>query len=155
MKDTVKLKEILLEERAEPLDHKVIMQEINNYSTLGEALYKEESETSTILDKIAKLSEQAGQVMIEQEEDWFNRIMVKKDSQRLRKVGGDIQKISEQIKSLRQEASGLYEDAGILLNRYFTIEGPTNIKKTLQKKMNIKDRKITKITEKKKIRRNY
>jgi len=97
-----------------------IKRALQNYNKLGETLYQQESlkETAKSLSQIAEM---AASNTIQETEDWFDKVTVTRNMKELTNHSKAFSKISEEASSVQQRLSGLYEDMGNILNRYYDI----------------------------------
>ena len=87
---------------------------------MGEALYQQQSlkETAKSLSQIAEM---AASHTLQETEDWFDKVTVTRNMKELTNHSKAFSKISEEASSVQQRLSGLYEDMGNILNRYYDI----------------------------------
>ena len=65
---------------------------------------------------------------LQETEDWFDKVTVSRNMKELTNHSKSFAKIAEEASSVQQRLSGLYEDMGNILNRYYDIpesEQPT------------------------------
>ena len=104
-----------------------VKEALQNYNKLGEALYQQQSlkETAKSLSKIAEM---AATHTVQETEDWFDKVTVSRNMKELTNHSKSFAKIAQEASSVQQRLSGLYEDMGNILNRYYDIpesEQPT------------------------------
>jgi len=90
-----------------------------NFS-LGETLYQQQSlkETAKSLSQVAEM---AASHTLQETEDWFDKVTVSRNMKELTNHSKAFSKISEEASSVQQRLAGLYEDMGMILNRYYDI----------------------------------
>ena len=97
-----------------------VKEALQNYNKLGEALYQQQSlkETAKSLSQIAEM---AASHTLQETEDWFDKVTVSRNMKELTNHSKAFSKISEEASSVQQRLAGLYEDMGMILNRYYDI----------------------------------
>ena len=100
--------------------HKVI-EGVKNFGVVGKSLYN----NSNILEtakSIAKVAESAHNHILGEQDDWFDKVSVNKNMKSLKGSVVEFQKTAKEAHSLNQRLTGLYEDIGHVLNRYYEID---------------------------------
>ena len=99
---------------------KQVKEALQNYNKLGEALYQQQSlkETAKSLSQIAEM---AASHTLQETEDWFDKVTVTRNMKELTNHSKSFSKIAEEASSVQQRLAGLYEDMGMILNRYYDI----------------------------------
>jgi len=99
---------------------KQVSEALKNYNKLGETLYQQQTlkETAKSLSKIAEM---AASHTLQETEDWFDKVTVSRNMKELTNHSKSFAKIAEEASSVQQRLAGLYEDMGMILNRYYDI----------------------------------
>ena len=107
-------------EQTQKVSSKQVSEALKNYNKLGEALYQQQSlkETAKSLSKIAEM---AATHTVQETEDWFDKVTVTRNMKELTNHSKSFSKIAEEASSVQQRLAGLYEDMGVILNRYYDI----------------------------------
>ncbi len=97
-----------------------VKEALQNYNKLGETLYQQQSlkETAKSLSQIAEM---AASHTLQETEDWFDKVTVSRNMKELTNHSKAFSKIAEEASSVQQRLAGLYEDMGMILNRYYDI----------------------------------
>ena len=97
-----------------------ITEALKNYNKLGETLYQQQSlkETAKSLSQVAEM---AASHTLQETEDWFDKVTVSRNMKELTNHSKQFSKIAEEASSVQQRLSALYEDMGVILNRYYEI----------------------------------
>ena len=97
-----------------------VKEALQNYNKLGETLYQQQSlkETAKSLSQVAEM---AASHTLQETEDWFDKVTVTRNMKELTNHSKAFSKISEEASSVQQRLAGLYEDMGMILNRYYDI----------------------------------
>ena len=116
-----------------------VKEALQNYNKLGETLYQQQSlkETAKSLSQVAEM---AASHTLQETEDWFDKVTVSRNMKELTNHSKAFSKISEEASSVQQRLAGLYEDMGMILNRYYDIpEGADQVDKDEEKKDSIEE----------------
>ena len=97
-----------------------VKEALQNYNKLGETLYQQQTlkETAKSLSKIAEM---AASHTLQETEDWFDKVTVSRNMKELTNHSKAFSKIAEEASSVQQRLASLYEDMGMILNRYYDI----------------------------------
>jgi len=107
-------------EQTQRVSSEQVSEALKNYNKLGEALYQQQSlkETAKTLSNIAEM---AATHTVQETEDWFDKVTVTRNMKELTNHSKQFSKIAEEASSVQQRLAGLYEDMGVILNRYYDI----------------------------------
>ena len=97
------------------------MQEVKNFSRLGEMIYREGS-LRDVAKGLAELAEKARIATLQETDDWFDKVTINKNMKQLGAAASDFTKIAKEASSLQQRMESLYEDMGHILGRYYDLE---------------------------------
>ena len=116
-------------EQTQRVSSKQVMEALKSYNSLGKVLYQQKSlkETAKSLSNIAEM---AATHTVQETEDWFDKVTVSRNMKELTNHSKQFSKIGEEASSVQQRLSALYEDMGVILNRYYDIpEGAEQVDK--------------------------
>jgi len=107
-------------EQTQKVSSKQVGEVLKSYNKLGETLYQHQSlkETAKSLSQIAEM---AATHTVQETEDWFDKVTVSRNMKELTNHSKSFAKIAEEASSVQQRLAGLYEDMGMILNRYYDI----------------------------------
>ena len=107
-------------EQTQKVSSKQVGEALKSYNKLGETLYQHQSlkETAKSLSQIAEM---AATPTGQETEDWFDKVTVARNMKELTNHSKSFAKIAEEASSVQQRLAGLYEDMGMILNRYYDI----------------------------------
>ena len=94
---------------------------MRNYGIVGKALYNN-SNIMELANQLAGIAEQAHHHILGEQDDWFDKISVNKNMNTLKGSVVEFQKTAKEAHMLNQRLTGLYEDIGHVLNRYYEID---------------------------------
>ena len=101
-------------------DVKGFMGEVSNFNSFGNEIYRE-GNLRQLAEKLSKLAETAKQHTLQETEDWFDKITVNRNMKDLTGLSSQFKKVATEAQSLQERMSGLYEDMGHILGRYYEI----------------------------------
>ena len=118
-----KLKDMLSEvfEDVQKVDKHKVSEGVRNFSIVGKSLYNN-SNIMEIAEQLAQIAEQAHHHILGENDDWFDKISVNKNMKYLKGSVMEFQKTAKEAHMLNQRLTGLYEDIGHVLNRYYEID---------------------------------
>jgi len=119
----IKLKDILTEafEDTPTTDRRQTLESVKNFSVIGKSIYGG-GNIMEIAQKLADIAEQAHGHVLSETDDWFDKVSVNKNMKTLKGSVVEFTKTAKEAHSLNQRLTGLYEDIGHVLNRYYEID---------------------------------
>ena len=124
-----KLKDLLGEvfEETPKVDKHKVIEGVRNYGIVGKSLYNG-GNIMEVAKQLAEIAESAHHHILGENDDWFDKISVNKNMKHLKGSVVEFQKTAKEAHMLNQRLTGLYEDIGHVLNRYYDIsEGEDHI----------------------------
>ena len=97
-----------------------LVSSIKNYGSLGEHIYGKGS-LKEIAENLSKIAEGAAQHSLSETEDMFDKVTVSRNMKELTGLSKQFGKVAGEANSLQERMSGLYEDMGNILGRYYEI----------------------------------
>ena len=121
--ERIKLKNILSEafEDTPVTNRKQTIEGVKNFSIVGKSLYNS-SNIMEVAKQLADIAESAHNHVLSETDDWFDKVSVNKNMKSLKGSVVEFQKTAKEAHSLNQRLTGLYEDIGHVLNRYYEID---------------------------------
>ena len=118
-----KLKDLLGEafEDSHKVDRHKVVEGVKNFGIVGKSLYNN-SNILEISKQLAEIAESAHNHVLSEQDDWFDKISVNKNMKVLKGSVLEFQKTAKEAHMLNQRLTGLYEDIGHVLNRYYDID---------------------------------
>ena len=118
-----KLKDILSEafEDIPQIDKHKVVEGVRNFGIVGKSLYNNNNIMETA-KQLADIAESAHNHILGEQDDWFDKISVNKNMKTLKGSVVEFQKAAKEANALNQRLTGLYEDIGHVLNRYYDID---------------------------------
>jgi hypothetical protein len=132
--------EILIHENTErPLSTEVKKQFLEIISTYR-AFKEQLNRNSDIVETAQTLSgvvEAARTLTLSENDDWFDKVTIKRNMSELDKLGTSFDKVSTEAKALDERLHSLYEDMGHILSRYYEISEIDS--ETMKERLGIKE----------------
>lgn len=102
------------------IDRVAYLKEVAKFNEYGKAIYRSDNlkEAATAINKII---ENAEHVVLQETQDWFDEITVKRNLKTLNESAKQFNKTVNEIAKLQQRVEALYEEIGNTLGRYFEI----------------------------------
>ena len=97
-----------------------LINSIKNYGSLGEHIYGKGS-LKEIAESLSSIAEGAAQHTLSETEDMFDKVTVSRNMKELTGLSKQFGKVASEANSLQERMSGLYEDMGNILGRYYDI----------------------------------
>ena len=97
-----------------------LVSSIKNYGSLGEHIYGKGS-LKEIAESLSSIAEGAAQHTLSETEDMFDKVTVSRNMKELTGLSNQFGKVAVEANSLQERMSGLYEDMGNILGRYYEI----------------------------------
>ena len=101
---------------------KELIETIRNFHSIGESIYGKGS-LKEVAKSLSSIAEGAAQHTLSEVDDMFDKVTVSRNMKELTNLSKQFGKVANEANSLQERMSGLYEDMGHVLGRYFEIEG--------------------------------
>lgn len=93
---------------------------ISTFNKFGKQL-KREQDISDIAENLSGIANAARMFSVNEAEDWFDGMTVKKNMEALGKIAEEFKKVANESKVHEDRMNALYDDMGHILGRYFEI----------------------------------
>ena len=114
-------KELVAKEEDDKLmNREELISNVNEFASYGPSIYKKHN-LSEVADTFVEISKAAQKHVVEETADWFDRVTVQRNMNDLKKQAAGFSKISTEAQALQDRMAALYEDMGVILNRYYDI----------------------------------
>ena len=97
-----------------------LVKKINNYNSMGENIYGS-GNLKEVAESLSSIAEGAAQHTLSETEDMFDKVTVSRNMKELKGLSGQFSKVAQEANSLQERMTGLYEDMGNILGRYYSI----------------------------------
>jgi len=120
----LKLKNILesLNPKTSLEEKKSFLQEVERFNEYGSVIYRTE-DLRKVAENINSLCEKAETITLEEAQDWFDEVTIKRNVKQLNNNKQEFIKTVHEISKMQQRLEALYEEIGGTLSRYFEIKG--------------------------------
>jgi hypothetical protein len=124
----IKLKELLNEKKSQQYkEHRnEFIEMVNNFGSLGQSIYKSGKDLKEISETINRVCGLAEVFTLNETEDWFDEVTVKRNIGSLKEAKGTFIESAKEMSKLQQRLEGAYEDIGQVLGRYYEIKEATD-----------------------------
>ena len=119
----MKLIDILNESEERGLSNEVkkhFLEIISTYNTYQEQMGRK-SDIIKVAETLGGITEAARELALRESDDWFDKHTIKRNMSELDKLGKQFDKVAKEARNLDQRMTGLYEDMGNVLSRYYKI----------------------------------
>ena len=99
---------------------KELVSSINNYGSLGEQIYGK-GNLKDVAETLSSIAQGATQHALSETDDMFDKVTVSRNMKELTNLSKQFGKVALEANSLQERMSGLYEDMGNILGRYYEI----------------------------------
>jgi hypothetical protein len=96
------------------------IQEIKKFNEYGSVIYRTEDLTR-VGQEINELVQKAEEITLQETQDWFDEITVKRNLKNLREGNKQFGQTIKEIAKLQQRLESLYEEMGHNLGRYYEL----------------------------------
>lgn len=93
---------------------------VSTYNKYQEQMDRK-SDLATIAETLGGITEAARALALNEGDDWFDKVTIKRNMNELEKLGKEFDKCATEANSLDQRMGGLYEDMGHILSRYYKL----------------------------------
>ena len=97
-----------------------VVEGVRSFGIVGKQLYNN-GNIMEIAKQLSQIAENAHGHVLSETDDWFDKVSVNKNMQGLKKNVAEFKKTAQESHQLNQRLTGLYEDMGHILNRYYDI----------------------------------
>ena len=122
-KNSTKLTDIVEDvygEQQPKLNVREFMGEVSNFNSYGNEIYRE-GNLRELAQRLSRLAETAKAHTLQETEDWFDKITVNRNMKELTGLSNQFKKVATEAQALQERMSGLYEEMGHILGRYYEI----------------------------------
>lgn len=110
-------------EEKRPLSNEVkkhFLEIVSTYHKYQEMMDRK-SDLTQVAETLGAITEAARTLAVNEGDDWFDKVTVKRNMNELDKLGKEFDKVAKESNSLDQRLNGLYEDMGHILSRYYKV----------------------------------
>jgi len=104
---------------------KLIMDAVNKFNKFEQHIYRQK-DVREIVEAIKTISEFAGRLALDETDDWFDGVTVKKDVKEISDSVKLFEKTAKEVGTLQHRLEAMYENIGGKLSRYYEIADVDN-----------------------------
>mgnify|MGYP001380906867 FL=1 len=108
------------EDEKPQINVKELVESIKSYNSLGEQIYGKGS-LKEVAETLSSIAEGAAQHTLSEVDDMFDKVTVSRNMKELTGLSKQFGKVAGEANALQERMSGLYEDMGNILGRYYEI----------------------------------
>ena len=97
-----------------------VLEEIKEYGNFEEAIYRSKG-LKEAANRISEIVEKAERVALQETEEWFDEVTVKRNMKELNNNNKEFTKTVAEVSKLQQRLESLYEEMGNNLSRYYEV----------------------------------
>ena len=116
----MKLRKILAESKLAPEQKKTFLEAMQKFNEYGKHIYRE-SELKSIIENMETLMSGASNFIIDESDDWFDSVTIKRDSKDINNTAKAFTKTAREMVGMQHRLESLYEDLGNKLGRYYDL----------------------------------
>jgi len=98
-----------------------VVEGVRSYGIVGKSLYNN-GNIMEMANQLSHIAEQAHTHVVSETSDWFDKVSVNNNMKSLKSSVVEFKKAAVESHQLNQRLTGLYEDIGHVLNRYYEID---------------------------------
>lgn len=99
---------------------KELVSKINSFDSIGESIYGK-GNLKEVAESLSSIAEGAAQHTLSEVDDMFDKVTVSRNMKELTNLSKQFGKVASEANSLQERMTGLYEDMGHILGRYYSI----------------------------------
>ena len=108
------------------MDVSRFLQDVSEYGNIGREIYRE-TNLKDIAIKLSEIVESAKIHTVNETDDWFDKVSVKRNMKELGGLANSFIKVAKESNALQRRMETLYEDMGNILGRYYEIKDTGSI----------------------------
>lgn len=121
----IKLKSLLedfdtQQPKASKSDKAAFLEEVKQFTAFESVIYRT-ADLKKVAEAITSLTEKAENIMLQETDEWFDEITVKRNMKQLRENVKQFNQSVQEVSKLQQRLEALYEEIGGTLNRYYEL----------------------------------
>ena len=119
----MKLKKIKesLDRKVELTEKAQFLEEVSRFNEYGTKIYRTD-DLREAASRISHIVENAERIALQENDEWFDEITVKRNMKSLKSNNEQFQKTVKEVAKLQQRLESLYEEMGHTLSRYYEIK---------------------------------
>ena len=115
------LENIALDSDAKPVNKFKVIETVSGYGELGESIYGKQN-IMDVANQLSEIADSAHNHIMSETDDWFDKVSINRNMKNMTGMVKEFKKSAMESHQLNQRLSALYEDIGVVLNRYYDIK---------------------------------
>lgn len=107
-------------------EENILFREMKKYGKYGDDLYRD-NDLVTMAKKMERISEYAEEYLNSNVDEAFDRVTINRNIKEVNQYIREFKKIAQELKEKEERLQALYEDVGVIFNRYFDVEDRDNV----------------------------
>ena len=103
-------------------DKKSFLNAVANFHQIGEMIHSN-GQLKEITETLSNIVQQAEALTIQESEHWFDNVTVSRHMKQMNEAYKVFEKTANEMNSLQQRLESAYDDMGMVLNRYYKVNG--------------------------------
>ena len=144
----IRMKQILSESKQEEnyrklngKQKKLVVDAVNKFNKFEQHIYRQK-DVKDVVEAIKTISEYAGRLALDETDDWFDGVTVKKDVKEIQDSVKLFEKTAKEVGTLQHRLEAMYENIGGKLSRYYEIADVDNTVPVAPKNANLKEKDV-------------
>jgi len=113
------------EQQMDKTQRDAFLKTVANFKSIGESVYGS-ADLQDVVSKISEIVEQAEVLTMQESEHWFDNVTVSRHMKQLKEAYKVFEKTATEINTMQQRLESAYDDMGVVLNRYYTVNNSLN-----------------------------
>ena len=144
----IRMKHILSETKQEEnykklngKQRKLVVDAVSKFNKFEQHVYRQK-DVKEVVNAIKVISEFAGRLALDETDDWFDGVTVKKDVKEINDSVKLFEKTAKEVSTLQHRLEAMYENIGGKLSRYYEIADVDNTVPLAPKNAQIKEKQV-------------
>lgn len=112
-------------------DKSLFLEKVKGFNSYGKNIYRE-GNLREIAEEMSKLSEIARHMILSETDEWFDKVTINRNMKSLDGISKEFQKTASEAQSVQERLTSLYEDMGLIFNRYFNVESEGGVNSNIK-----------------------
>ena len=120
---------------------KLVVDAVNKFNKFEQHIYRQK-DVKDVVEAIKVISEYAGRLALDETDDWFDGVTVKKDVKEIQDSVKLFEKTAKEVGTLQHRLEAMYENIGGKLSRYYEIADVDNTVPVAPKNVKITEKNV-------------
>ena len=120
---------------------KLVLDAVNKFNKFEQHIYRQK-DVREVVEAIKTIGNFAGRLALDETDDWFDGVTVKKDVKEINDSVKLFEKTAKEVGTLQHRLEAMYENIGGKLSRYYEIADVDNTVPLSPKNANLKEKDV-------------